>query len=194
MTTGRRSVLLHAREIGMPVLVPVGDHDERVGALERLVVRRPRTSMRSADADASPRASPRDRARRPSRRRSSSSSISVSAGASRMSSVCGLNASPHTAMRAPVDPSPSARRELREQAMLLRVVRVLDRVEHAQRRARIAARCGPAPSRPSGSTSRRSPGPGKRNDGPMRSSRADALAHDGRRRRRRARTGSRSRS
>ena len=36
---GRRSARLDAREVGMAVLVPVGDDDECVGAVERVVVR-----------------------------------------------------------------------------------------------------------------------------------------------------------
>ena len=89
---GRSERAFDAREVRMAVLVPVGDDDERIGALERVVVRR------------------RDVTRSPSRRcasciatgscattvapASSSSSISVSAGASRMSSVLRLEREP----------------------------------------------------------------------------------------------------
>ena len=46
--------------------------------------------------------------------------MSVSAGDSRMSSVCGLKASPHTAMRAPLMRIADDALQLREQEMLLR--------------------------------------------------------------------------
>jgi hypothetical protein len=38
ITTGRRSARLDAHEVGVAVLVPVGHHDQRVGARERVVV------------------------------------------------------------------------------------------------------------------------------------------------------------
>ena len=38
MITGRLSVLLHSHEVGMAVLVPVGDDHERIGSCQRIVV------------------------------------------------------------------------------------------------------------------------------------------------------------
>ena len=156
---------------GIAVLVPVGDDDERVGA------RRARRSSIGANAIRSPRRRARlvhrgrDRARRPSRRRASSASMSVSAGASRMSSVSALNASPQTAIRAPRE----RRRRARARASRTGGAsggRSPPRPPRARqhRRADVVAPCARAPSRPWGSTSRRSPGPGKRNAGPMRAS------------------------
>ena len=107
-----------------------------------------------------------------------------------MSSVFGLNASPHTATRVPATIAAKRRGQLREHAVLLIVVHRLDRFENAQARRLRRARSARAPSRPWGSTSRRSPGPGNRNAGSDALVAADALAHDDRRSRRRARTGS----
>ena len=91
-------VALQAGEVGLAELVPLGDEQERVGALRRGV-------RLLGELDAAPVEDLRgdlgsrpDRARAPSRRSPRSPSITVIAGASRMSSVFGLNASPHTAM------------------------------------------------------------------------------------------------
>ena len=101
MTTGR-AARLDAREVGMAVLVPVGDDDQRVRARRARRSSSPRTrSGRRAVLRLVHRG--RDRARTTVAPASSSSSISVSDGASRMSSVFGLNASPQTAMRVPSD-------------------------------------------------------------------------------------------
>ena len=60
-------------------------------------------------------------------------------GASRMSSVFGLNASPQTAKRRPVEIRAEARDDLLDEPQLLRVVGRFDGVQDLQRHARARA-------------------------------------------------------
>ena len=92
--------LLDADEIRMSVLVPVGDDDQRIGAVERLIARGARTQRRppSRCLASSIATGSCAMTRAPA---ASNSSMSASAGLSRKSSVFGLNARPHTATARP---------------------------------------------------------------------------------------------
>ena len=87
-------------EVGLLELRPLGDDQRRIGAAQRVVGHVVVADAVAEDALAPPPAPP-GRAPAPRRRPASSASISVTDGASRMSSVRGLNESPHTASAAP---------------------------------------------------------------------------------------------
>ena len=147
-------------EIGAAELLPLGDDGERVGA----VAARPSATPRSAagrarrQQRASPRPSPPGRRRVTVAPRASRSAISTRLGASRMSSVLGLNARPQT--REAAGPS---RRSPKRATIFVGEHVLLARRSRAPRRR---GRCRSRPSsragaeqrlaRPSGSRSRRS--------------------------------------
>ena len=99
----------------------------------------------------------------------------VSAGASRRSSVLGLNERPSTPTRAPRR-RPTARPDLVDHALHLALVGRDRRLDDAGRARPPRARTPRAPACPWGSTSRRSRGPACRNLEPMRRSMPMPLA------------------
>ena len=93
---------LHGVEVGTAEFVPLGDHGQRVGVLKRFLRGRAQ-STRSGRSPYRRLASPRAwgsyaRTRPPA---AQIAAITARLGASRMSSVFGLNASPHSAMVLP---------------------------------------------------------------------------------------------
>ena len=95
--------LLEPLEVGAAELVPLGEQRQRVGALGGVVVVARSSAIALAEDLLRRLVGHRIvRVHRGARRRAARS-ITVSAGASRMSSVPGLNASPHTAIVLPRD-------------------------------------------------------------------------------------------
>ena len=137
-TTGDLHQLPHLREVRLAELVPLGDDGQRVGAGQRVVALVAERDAVAEDA-AAPSWSPPDRRRGRSRPAASSPSMITIAGASRMSSVRGLNASPQTAIVLPFQAA-EVRLHLGDQPLLLRVVDRLDRVQNLEVVAVVARR------------------------------------------------------
>ena len=153
--------LLHVVEIRTAKFLPFGDDGERIGAFEGLGAALAQGEIRSAAVDALriP-ASPPDRRRAPWRPPPSSASISTRLGASRMSSVLGLNAQPPE-RDGPALEGAEMRLDLVEQHALLALVHRLDRGRMLGLVAHLVGRALERLARPWGSRSRRSRRPGR---------------------------------
>ena len=190
---GRAQRSLDPREVGMAVLVPVGHDGERVGA-----GRAPRSSTPRTR-----RASPSRRLRLVHRdgivrddRRAGREQLLDQRQRRRLAHVVRVRLerqSPHRDARPATDRRRARADSFANMPVLLIVVHRFDRFENPADTSIRRAPSSRAPSRPSGSTSRRSPGPGTGT--PVRCGRrCRCPCARGRRSRRRARRDSRCRS
>ena len=149
-------------EVRRPERLPLGHDDERVGALQRrLLGAAEQRGRRGRRRGAAPPPSPRGRRPAPWRRRPRAPPSPPGRPPRACRRCCGLKARPQSAKVRPVEVAAVVAADLVEDHRLLRVVAVLDRLQQLAARSRPRGRCGSAPSRPWGSTSRRSRRPGR---------------------------------